>query len=93
MRKLKSINEGNDKIKEAKLKTLRAYFEGLKMNDEKYIISYMLKVNNIINYIRGLGEKIKDKVIIKKILRSLTSRLDAKVREIFRHESMLISES
>jgi len=80
--KLKSIHEGDDKIKEAKMQTFRSQFEGLKMNDEEDIIAYMLKVNEIINSIKGLGENIKYKVIVKKILRLIPFKLDAKVSSI-----------
>lgn len=79
-KKLKSIHEGDDKIKEAKLQTFKSQFEGLKINDEEDI--YMLRVNEVINSIRCLDEKIEDKVIVKKILSSLTSRFDAKFLSI-----------
>jgi len=66
--KLKSIHEGDDKIKEAKLQTFTSQFEVLKMNDEEDIVGYMVKFNGIINSIQGLGENIEDKVIFKYIL-------------------------
>jgi len=80
--KLKSIHEGDKKIKEANMQSFRAQFEGLKMNYAEYITTYMLGVNEVINSIRGMGEKIEDKVTIKKILRSLTSIFDVKVLSI-----------
>lgn len=52
------------------------------MNDEEDVIDYMLRANEIINSIRWSREKIKDKVIVKKILRSLSPRFDAKVSTI-----------
>jgi len=36
-------------------------------------------VNEVINAIRGLGETIEDKIIIKKVLRSLPSRFNSKI--------------
>lgn len=48
-------HEGDDKIKEEKLQTHRVPFEGLKMNEDKNIKAYMLRVNEIINTIIGLG--------------------------------------
>ena len=80
--KLKSIHEGDDKIKEAKLQTFTSQFEVLKMNDEEDIVGYMVKFNGIINSIQGLGENIEDKVIFKYILWSLSSKFDAKVSTI-----------
>lgn len=43
----------------------------LKMNEDEAMESYMLRVNEIINAIRKLGEEIDDSIIIKKVLRSL----------------------
>lgn len=39
----------------------------------------MLRVNEVINAIRALGEKIEDITIMKKVLRSLPPRFDSKV--------------
>jgi len=52
------------------------------MKDEEDIGSYMLIVNEVVNSIRGLGKEIEDKVIVKNILRSLTSRFDTKISAI-----------
>lgn len=80
--KLQSIHAGDDKIKEAKLQTFISQFESLKMNDEEDITAYMLRVNEVINGIKGLREEIEDKVIVKKILRPLPQRFDSKVSAI-----------
>jgi len=42
----------------------------------------MLRVNEVINAIKGLGEEIEDLVIVKKVLRSLPQRFDSKVSAI-----------
>ncbi|XP_043710393.1 uncharacterized protein LOC122659335 [Telopea speciosissima] len=80
--KLCSVHEGDTKIKEAKLQTHRVQFECLKMAEDETIEAYMLRVNEAINAIRGLGEEIKDPVIVKKVLRSLPPRFDSKVSAI-----------
>ncbi|XP_043710374.1 uncharacterized protein LOC122659308 [Telopea speciosissima] len=77
--KLCSVHEGDGKIKEAKLQTHRAQFKCLKMAEDETIKAYMLRVNEVVNAIRGLGEEIKDPVIVKKVLRSLPPRFDSKV--------------
>ena len=55
--KLRNIYEGDDKIKGAKLQTYRAQFENLKMKEEENIATYFLRIDEIVNIIRGLGEK------------------------------------
>ena len=71
--KLKSVHEGDEKIKEAKLQTHRSQFEMLKMNEDENIDAYMLRVNEVVNAIRGLGKEIKEPSLVKKILSSEVS--------------------
>ena len=58
--KLRNIYEGDDKIKGAKLQTYRAQFENLKMKEEENIATYFLRVDEIVNIIKGLGEKVDE---------------------------------
>jgi len=76
--KLKSIHEGDVKIKEVKLQTHKVKFEGLKMNGDESIEEYMHRVNEIVNSIWGLGGKIEDSIIVKKVLRSLPDKYNSK---------------
>ncbi|XP_059067426.1 uncharacterized protein LOC131858256 [Cryptomeria japonica] len=80
--KLKNSYHGNDKVKQAKIQTLRAKFEGMKMSDEERVADYFLRVDEIVNAIRGLEEDIEDKDVAKKVLRSLPSRYDSKLSAI-----------
>ena len=80
--KLRNIYEGDDKIKGAKLQTYRAQFENLKMKEEENIAAYFLRVDEIVNIIKGLGEKVDEQVIVQKILRSLPMRFDSKISAI-----------
>lgn len=80
--KLKNIYEGDEKVKEAKLQTYRGQFEYLKMKEEENIATYLLRVDEIVNIIRGLGEKIEGSVIVQKILRYLPIRFDSKISAI-----------
>ncbi|XP_043687758.1 uncharacterized protein LOC122638976 [Telopea speciosissima] len=80
--KLKGIYEGDDKIKEAKLQHFRNQFESLKILPEETVEAFMIRVNEIINSIRGLGEQLKDSVVVKKILRSLPKMYNPQVLAI-----------
>jgi hypothetical protein len=74
--KIQNIYEGDAKVKGAKLQTYRGKFEKLKMKEYEDIAAYFLQVDDIINSIKGLGEEIKEPVIVQKILRSLPMRFD-----------------
>ena len=54
----------------------------MKMKDKENVTSYLLYVDEIVNAIRGLGEKIEEWMIIQKVLRSLPLRFDSKVSVI-----------
>jgi hypothetical protein len=79
---LEVVYEGDDKVKEAKLQTYRTQFENLKMKEEENIVEYFHRVDEVVNAIRAAGEEITDKPIVKKILRSLPMRYDAKISTI-----------
>ena len=80
--KLKSIYEGDDKVKGAKLQNYRGQFENLKMREDENIAAYFLRVDEIVNIIKGLGEKVGEPVIVQKIPRSLPTRFDSKISAI-----------
>ena len=56
--KLVSSYEGNEKVKDAKLQTYRLKFEQLKMNEDKTVSKYFLRIEETVNAMKGLGEKI-----------------------------------
>jgi hypothetical protein len=77
--KLKSIYEGDPKVKQVKLQRHRAEFENLKMNEKEDIATYLLRVDEVVNAIRGLGEELDESLVVQKVLRSLLLKYDAKV--------------
>ena len=58
---LNIIYEGSAKVKESKLQTYKGQFESLKMREEENIGEYLLRVNEVVNSIIGLGGKLKEK--------------------------------
>ena len=60
--KLISSYEGNEKVKYAKLQTYRLIFEQLKMNEDESISKYFLRIEELVNAMRGFGETIDDVV-------------------------------
>ena len=77
--KLRNIYEGDSKVKAAKIQTYRGQFEQLKMKEDDNIASYFLRVDETINAIIGLGEEIKESIIVQKVLRSIPMRFDPKI--------------
>jgi hypothetical protein len=80
--KLISSYEGNEKVKDAKLQTYRLKFEQLKMNEDETVNRYFLRVEELVNSMKGLGENIEDTFLVQKILRSLPNRFNPKVYAI-----------
>jgi hypothetical protein len=77
--KLQNIYEGDSKVKAAKLQTYRGQFEQLNMKEDENIAAYFLRVDETLNAIIGLGEEIKESVIVQKVLRFLPMRFDPKI--------------
>jgi uncharacterized lipoprotein YehR (DUF1307 family) len=80
--KLKNVYEGDPKVKQVKLQRHRAEFENLKMNEKEDIATYLLRVDEVVNAIRGLGEDLDESLVVQKVLRSLLLKYDAKVSAI-----------
>ena len=57
-------------------------FEGIKMMEEENIVAYLQRVEEVVNTMRGLGEEIKETVVVQKILRSLPSRFNPRVSAV-----------
>ena len=77
--KVEIIYEWESKVKESKLQTYKGQFESLKMKEEENIGEYLLRVDEVVNVIRGLGGKLKEKEVVSKVLRTLPMRYDPKV--------------
>ena len=77
--KLISSYEKNQKVKDAKLQTYRLKFEQLKMNEDETVSKYFLRVEELVNSMKDIGEKIEESFLVQKILRSLPDRFNPKV--------------
>ena len=49
------------------------------MEENEDIASYFLRIDEVVNTMRGLGENIKDINIVQKVLRSLPVRFNSKL--------------
>jgi hypothetical protein len=80
--RLISSYEGNAKVKDVKLQTYRLKFEQLKMNEYETVSKYFLRVEELVNAMKGLGEKIEESFLVQKILRFLLDKFNPKVSSI-----------
>jgi len=80
--------EGDEQVKRAKLQTLRIRYENLKMHSNESIANYFLRMDEIVNCMRDLGEEFKEVVLVEKVLRSLSAKFDSKVSAIEEKENL-----
>jgi hypothetical protein len=52
------------------------------MNEDETVNKYFLRLEELVNSMKGLGENIEDTFLVQKILRSLPNRFNPKVYEI-----------
>ena len=77
--KLQTTYEGDIKVKEGKLQTYRGQFEQLRMNEDEDITTYILRVDQLVNTIKGLEEEVEGTIVVQKILRTLPKRFNPKI--------------
>jgi hypothetical protein len=77
-----SSYEGNEKVKDSKLQTYIVQFEQIQMKEDETIGKYFLRVEELVNAMKALGEKIEKASLVQKILRSLPDRFNPKVSVI-----------
>jgi len=74
--------EGDSQVKCARLETLIIQYETLKMRNDESIASYFLRIDEVVNCMKNLGEEKKEVTLIEKVLRSLFSKFELKVSAI-----------
>jgi hypothetical protein len=80
--KLISSYEGNEKVKDVEFQTYRLQFEQLKMKEDEIVGKYFMRIEEPVNAMKGLGEKIEEPSLVQKIFRSLPNRFNPKVSAI-----------
>jgi len=80
--------EGDDQVKREKFQTLRIQYENLRMYNDERVAKYFLRVDEIFNCMKNLGEEIKEAIVVEKVLRSLSPRFESKVSAIEEKENL-----
>ena len=58
------------------------------MHNDESVANYFLRVDEIVNCMKNLGEEIKEVFVVEKVLRSLSPRFESKVSTIEEKENL-----
>ncbi|XP_074377775.1 uncharacterized protein LOC141719299 [Apium graveolens] len=93
---VKTMCLGADRVKTARIQTLKAKFETLSMKDTESLDDFCMKLYGLVTTIRALGEEVKEAYIVKKLLRAVPTKFlqIASTIEQFRDlETMIVEET
>ena len=79
---LQTAYQGMDKVKTIKLQLMRRDFEVICMKESDTIDSFFTLIIGLVTRMRSHGEKVEERRIVEKVLRSLPSRFDVIVTTI-----------
>ena len=65
---------GADRVKAARIQTLKAEFEALSMKEVEGVDEFTVKVINTVSTLRTLGDTIEESYVVKKLLRVVSSK-------------------
>lgn len=64
---IKTMSQGADRVKKARIQTLKAEFEVMSMKDTDQLDDFYMKLNGLVSNIHALGEEVKESYVVKKI--------------------------
>lgn len=68
---IKTLCQGAQRVKTAKVQTLKAEFETVVMKDTDSVDDFSMKLSNLVTNIRALGEEMAESYVVKKLLRAV----------------------
>ena len=71
---IKVLCMGAERVKVAKVQTLRTEFESLNMKETDELEDFCMKLNGIVTNIRILGESVEESNVVKKLLRAVPQK-------------------
>ncbi|XP_074326762.1 uncharacterized protein LOC141664707 [Apium graveolens] len=93
---VKKMCLGVDRVKRARVQTLKAEFESLNMKDTESIDDFSMKLNGLVTHIRTLRENITGAYIVKKLLRAVPPKflqITSTIEQFGDLESMTVEET
>ncbi|CAO2149022.1 unnamed protein product [Urochloa humidicola] len=71
---LEEMHVGEERVKKARVQTLKRELAGMYMGDSEKINDFALKVTTIVNEIRSLGTKVEETTVVEKLLHSVPDK-------------------
>ncbi|KAL8107626.1 hypothetical protein AgCh_024146 [Apium graveolens] len=66
---VKTLCQGGDRVKKARVQTLKAEFESMSMKNSDALDDFCFKISALVTNIRALGEEVPEAYVVKKLLR------------------------
>jgi hypothetical protein len=71
---LRSMHVGVERVREARVQSLRADLDNLKMSNAESVDDFTGKFMTLVGRIRELGDAVEEKYVVKKLLRSVSAK-------------------
>nr|GEW02751.1 hypothetical protein [Tanacetum cinerariifolium] len=71
---LKTTFMGADRVRTARIQTLKVKFEALSMKESESVDEFAVKVSNIVSTMRTLGDTVDESYVVKKLLRAVPTK-------------------
>ncbi|CAN6353490.1 unnamed protein product [Urochloa humidicola] len=71
---LRSMHVGVERVREARVQSLRADLDNLKMSNTESVDDFAGKFMTLVGHIRELGDAVEEKYVVKKLLRSVSTK-------------------
>ncbi|XP_074359819.1 uncharacterized protein LOC141699913 [Apium graveolens] len=68
---VKVLCQGAERVKAARIQTLRSEFEAMIMKEGESLDDFCLKLNGLVTNIRTLGDEMAEAYVVKKVLRAM----------------------
>ncbi|CAN6353493.1 unnamed protein product [Urochloa humidicola] len=71
---LRSMHVGVERVREARVQSLRADLDNLKMSNTESVDDFAGKFMTLVGHIRELGDAVEEKYVVKKLLRFVSTK-------------------
>lgn len=93
---IKTLCQGAEKVKKARIQTLKSEFEALSMKDSEQLDDFFMKLNGVVTNIHALGEEMQESYVVKKLLRAVPTRflqIASTIEQFGNLETMTVEEA